>query len=230
MFVEDDAVVRENYIELLSDEGFVVSGYSDQNSAMESAIEVIPDLALLDISLNDERDAGFQLCADLRRLSKKLPIMLFTSHDNESDKISGIRLGADDYITKDVSIDYLVIRMEALLRRCAELADPDSPAVKESSALRVAGLLTIDLDTLSIRWHESKVNLSVNQIRMTEAMLQHQGQVSSFSRLMIAANICVEPNTVTAHIRAIRKAFRAIDPTFDKIESVRGVGYRWLPD
>ena len=229
MFVEDDTVVRENYVELLTDEGFVVIGYPDQVTALAGASEVLPDLALLDISLNDERDAGFQLCADLRRLSKKLPIMFFTSHDNESDKISGIRLGADDYITKDVSIDYLVIRMEALLRRCAELARPD-PVDTEGSTKRIVGPLTIDLDKLSVHWRDNKVNLTLNQIRMTDAMVNRQGRVNSFSKLMTAANICVEPNTVTAHIRTIRSAFKAIDPTFDKIESVRGMGYRWLAD
>lgn len=229
MFVEDDTVVRENYVELLSDEGFIVAGYSDQGSALAGATEMLPDLALLDISLNDERDAGFQLCADLRRLSKKLPIMFFTSHDNELDKISGIRLGADDYITKDVSIDYLVTRMEALLRRCAELACPD-PVVMENSTTRIVGPLIIDLDKLCVHWHDSKVNLTLNQIRMTDALVSRQGQVNSFSKLMTVANICVEPNTVTAHIRSIRSAFKAIDPNFDKIESVRGMGYRWLTD
>lgn len=230
MFVEDDAVVRENYTELLSDEGFTVSSYADQSSALSSATSALPDLVLLDISLNDERDAGFHLCSELRRLSRKLPIVFFTSHDNESDKISGIRLGADDYLTKDVSIDFLVIRIEALMRRCAELAYPELSVDSESAGKRIAGPLTIDMDKLSVYWHNTKIELSLSQIRMTEALIEREGQVNSFSRLMAAANICVEPNTVTAHIRAIRNAFNVVDQDFDRIESVRGVGYRWLAD
>lgn len=225
VFVEDDAVIRENYVELLSDEGFCVEAFADHASALARVSEALPDLVLLDISLNDERDAGFQLCADLRRLSKKLPIVFFTSHDSERDKISGIRLGADDYLTKDVSVDYLVIRMEALLRRHAELA----VAAAEDDAKRlVSGPLTIDLDRLNVTWNERPVDLSLTQLRITHELAAHPGQVKSFSRLMRAADLCVEPNTVTAHVRAIRNAFRSLEPGFDWIKSERGVGYRWL--
>ena len=230
MLVEDDAVVRDNYVELLGDEGFFVTGFPDQRTALESAAEALPDLALLDISLGDERDAGFQLCAELRRLSRRLPIMFFTSHDDESDKISGIRLGADDYVTKDVSVKYLAIRMEALLRRCTELSELGIAVDPDGDTQRVVGSLSIDLGRLHVSWREHKVDLSLNQIHMIHALIEHQGQAVSFSRLMRAASICVEPNTVTAHVRAIRNAFREIDPHFALVESVRGVGYRWLAE
>jgi len=230
MLVEDDAVVRDNYVELLGDEGFVVDGYACQHTALESATETLPDLALLDISLDDERDAGFRLCAELRKLSKRLPIMFFTSHDDESDRISGIRLGADDYVTKDVSVRYLAIRMEALLRRCAELSEPGGATGSDIVGRRVVGPLSIDLDRLHVSWRDRKVDLSLGQIRMVAALVERQGKVVSFSALMRAAEICVEPNTITAHIRAIRSAFGEIDPRFALIESVRGVGYRWLAE
>lgn len=229
LFVEDDLVVRENYVELLEDEGFDVTGHPDHVSALASATDSLPDLALLDISLNDERDAGFHLCADLRRLSKRLPIMFFTSHDNEADKISGIRLGADDYVTKDVSIRYLATRMEALLRRCEELSGP-SCIENEQAKQNSVGKLSVDLATLSVHWCESKVSLSLNQIHMIHALIERPGHVISFSRLMRAAGIHVEPNTITAHVRAIRSAFITLDPDFCRIESVRGAGYRWLAD
>lgn len=232
MFVEDDAVVRNNYAELLSDEGFDIEAFADQQSALDRANQELPDLALLDISLHHERDAGFQLCSDLRRLSKKLPILFFTSHDSEVDKISGIRLGADGYITKDVSIDYLVTRMEAMLRRCAELSTCDPYHCENSSASEVLALgpLSIDMDRLAAHWRGEKVELSLIQMRIVYDLAVQPGRVRSYSQLMRAADIFVEPNTVTSHIRAVRGAFKAIDPEFGQIKSERGAGYRWVAD
>lgn len=229
LFVEDDPVVRENYSELLEDEGFAVQAFADQSGALASAANALPDVALLDISLNHERDAGFRLCTELRRLSRRLPIMFFSSHDSEFDKISGIRMGADDYITKDVSLDYLVVRIEALLRRYDELRQSlETPPAAPTAPW--AGPLELDMEALTARWRGEKVELSVIQLRMIAELSVRPGQPKSFSKLMRAAGICVEQNTVTAHIRAIRKAFCAVDPQFDRIRNERGLGYRWLAD
>lgn len=117
MLVEDDVVIRDNYADILGEEGFEVGVFGNRRDAMVHFNEVSSDIALLDIGLEEEREGGFQLCADLRQLSPKLPIIFLTSRSEEFDRISGLRLGADDYLTKDISIDYLIVRIEALLRR-----------------------------------------------------------------------------------------------------------------
>lgn len=229
IFVEDDDVIRDNYTELLTDEGFIVEAFSDQHSALARARESLPDIALLDISLNNERDAGFQLCADLRSLSAQLPIIFLTSHDSEFDKISGIRLGADDYLTKDVSLEYLVVRMEALLRRIETLTGAGEPETKASQAPAFAeGLLGIDNDQSVLFWRGQKVDLTLTQFWLTKELAANPGQVKNYAALMKAASIYVEPNTITAHIKTIRDRFKAIDPEFDCIKTERGSGYRWL--
>ena len=227
-FVEDDDVIRENYAELLADAGFEIEAFGDHHAALACAQESIPDLALLDISMNDERDAGFQLCADLRRLSLDLPIIFLSCHDSEYDKISGIRLGADDYLTKDTSLDYLIVRMEALLRRVQILTRGDAGSEQNAENKLVRGSLNIEHDKLAVYWQGQKVDLTLTQFRITQALAAHPNQVKSCSKLMKAADIFVEPNTITAHIKTIRDRFKAIDPGFEFIKTERGCGYRWV--
>ena len=222
LFVEDDEVIRDNYTELLTDEGYKVAAFADRRTAMQYAEKTLPDLALLDISLGNERDGGFQLCADLRRLSPLLPIVFLSSHDSELDKISGIRLGADEYLTKNVSMDYLVIRIEALLRRFEALAEYRSDLVKP-----LQDLLRIDEDQQVLYWRQQKVDLSLIQFWIAKTLANQPGQAKSPEQLMRAANLYVEPNTITAHIKTIRERFRAIDPDFNCIKTERGIGYRW---
>ena len=235
LLVEDDDVIRENYSELLTDEGFDVAAFADRQSAMHYAQTRLPDLALLDISLRGERDAGFQLCADLRRLSPRLPIIFLTSHDTELDKISGIRLGADDYLTKDISVDYLVIRIEALLRRFEDLTSDNSTTATDTAQTAhevsqevTQGLLRINEERQALYWRQEKVELTLSQFWITKALATNPGQAKSPEQLMRAANLYVEPNTITAHIKSIRERFRAIDPDFSCIKTERGIGYRWV--
>ena len=227
-FVEDDDVIRENYAELLADAGFEIEAFGDHHAALACAQESIPDLALLDISMNDERDAGFQLCADLRRLSLELPIIFLSCHDSEYDKISGIRLGADDYLTKDTSLDYLIVRMEALLRRVQILTRKDTGQEREAENNLVRGSLSIEHGKLAVYWQGQKVDLTLTQFRITQELAAYPNQVKSCAKLMKAADIFVEPNTITAHIKTIRDRFKAIDPGFEFIKTERGCGYRWV--
>src|SRR5210317_553222 len=116
-YVEDDDRTRVNYCEALRDYGFDVTAYSNKADALASFRRELPDLALLDVSHEGERDAGYQICTELRQASSEVPIIFLTSHCGEIDRISGLRLGADDYITKDASIEYIVVRIEALFWR-----------------------------------------------------------------------------------------------------------------
>ena len=225
VLVEDDDVIRENYTELLSDEGFNVEAFRSRKDAMVSFNQGLPDIAILDISLDEEREGGFQLCMWLRQRSSALPILFLTSHGSEVDKISGFRLGADDYLTKDISISYLIVRIEALLRRYEMLknefpkpeVEPDYP-----------NTLKIDPNRLVVSWKNSPVELTLTQFWIVQELAREPGKAKTYQELMNAANIYVEPNTITAHIKTIRNRFRIIDEDFNCIRSERGLGYRWV--
>ena len=106
--VEDDAAIRENYLVALRAQGYKVNAFEDRPSATQAFNEALPDLAIIDIGLKEEMEGGFLLCQQLRGLSPTLPIIFFTARDNDVDTISGLRMGADDYLTKDISMAHLL--------------------------------------------------------------------------------------------------------------------------
>ena len=226
LLVEDDNLLRENFAELLRDEGFEIETAADSAQALRAFDRPLPDLAILDITLGKETEAGFRLCSELRKRSETIPIIFFTSHDSDFDKISGMRFGVDDYLTKDVSMDYLVVRIKTLLRRVQTLSGtkPES-----DNALRRGDLL-LDMNTLSARWKDQRLNLSLTQLWMLHALASHPGHVKNYDQLMRAGNVTVEPNTIAAHIKNIRKAFQTVDPDFSAIRTERNMGYRWSAD
>lgn len=160
--VEDDDVIRANYADLLRQAGFVVATYADKASALAVFARALPDVALIDITLGVERDAGFELCAEPRRRSATLPIVFLTSHDVDVDRISALRLGADDYLTKDASFDYVVVRIETLLRRLAAIA---AASARPSALTRAQApsLLVIDNATSRVQWQGRPVDLTLTQ-------------------------------------------------------------------
>lgn len=225
--VEDDDVIRANYADLLQQAGFEVAAVADKSSAMAAFDRELPDIALIDISLGDEREAGFELCADLRRRSPFLPIVFLTSHDSDVDRISGMRLGADDYLTKDVSIEYLIVRIQALQRRLATVAAAVA-AGQPGERLSPADALRLSDSESRAWWRGRPLELTLTQYWMLRELVRHAGDAVSHASLMRAAQIVVEQNTVTAHVKAIRDEFRRSDPAFDAIQTERGRGYRWI--
>ena len=222
--VEDDEILRENFSDLLKSEGFTVQSFADYSTAYKGFQDGLPDLALLDISLGNDTEAGFGLCRELRKLSETLPIIFFTSHASDMDKISGMRLGADDYLTKDISFEYLIVRIKALLRRIEIFAASGVAASTNRSKL---GKLEIDMDSMSINWDGKRIPLSLTQVYIVADMANNPGKVRSPAQLMNAAGIVVEPNTIAAHIKNIRNTIRETDPEFNAIMTERAAGYRW---
>ena len=111
--VEDDETIRQNYSDALRRNGYEVETYAARAEAHAGFKNRLPDLAILDIGLGDEIDGGFSLCRDLRAMSSSLPIIFLSARDNDFDVVSGLRLGADDYVTKDVSMPHLLARIAA---------------------------------------------------------------------------------------------------------------------
>ncbi|KZX60468.1 hypothetical protein A3709_11745 [Halioglobus sp. HI00S01] len=222
-YVEHDDVTRNRYVSALRQEGFVVAAYSSVDAAIAGLRQQLPDLALLDVAHADDRDAGYQVCAELRRLSSDVPIIFLTHRTGEIDRISGLRLGADDYISKDASIEYLVVRIEALIRRMEAVRN----AGPVSNAQPSAGL-ELDEVYATAFWNGMQVDLPLTHFWMVRELSSHPGEVRSHRELMKAANIVVAPNTIAAHVKSIRKAFVRCDADFGCIVTERGRGYRWV--
>lgn len=224
--VEDDEIILGNYADFLGRAGFQVDRYATKDLALRGLRERPPELVLLDISLNGERDAGFGICSEIRRRNPSLPVIFLTSHDAEVDRISGLRLDADDYLTKDVSLDYLVVRIEALFRRRDAYAAPGSQAARTPDAVPD---IELDADRSSAQWRSRPLNLTLTQFWILQELCRTPGRTRSVTELMRAAKLTVAPNTIAAHVKAIRDAFLRLDAGFDRIRTERGRGYRWIP-
>lgn len=220
--VEDEAAIRENYQLALQAQGYTVQAYGDRPSAARAFAEQLPDLAIIDIGLHDEMEGGFLLCQQLRQLSASLPIIFFTARDNDVDTISGLRMGADDYLTKDISMAHLIARIAALFRRNDLLAAPRA----QSEQLRL-GHLQVDVNRMTVSWQGQPVALTVTEFWMLHALIRHPGHVKSRQQLMDESRMVVDDTTITSHIKRIRKKFVQLDSSFDHIDTVYGMGYRW---
>jgi len=220
--VEDEVAIRENYADALNKQGYTVTTYSNRDEAMQKFKVRLPDLVLLDIGLEDEIEGGFDMCRELRSLSSTLPIIFLTARDSDFDAISGLRLGADDYLTKNITMPQLLARIAALFRRFDAL---QAPVNKE--ARRTSGNLMIDTNCLLIEWKNEKIDLTLTEFWIVHSLARNPGYVKSRDQLMSEANIFVDDATVTSHIKRIRKKFKEIDNDFDCIETIYGMGYRW---
>jgi two-component system OmpR family response regulator len=223
--VEDDAVIRQNLCDFLESRGFRVRSFEDRVEALAEFSKRLPDVAVLDVSLGNDREGGFTLCSQLRGLSAALPIVFLTSHDGELDQVSGLRLGADDFLSKERSFDFLVVRLETLLARRRALEDASRPS--PAPAVEVGGV-SLDEARSQVFWRGSLVDLPLTQYWIVRDLVRAAGRPRSHDDLMRAAEIHVEPNTIAAHIRTIRRRFQEVDPAFDAIRTERGHGYRWL--
>ena len=222
VIVEDDKDIRENYIDLFTRQGYAVKGYADKLSAEKAFKGNLPDLVILDIGLDDEPDGGFDLCRQLRSESSLLPIIFLTARDADIDQVSGLRLGADDYLTKDISLHQLLARVSSLFRRVDAIRDNSS----NDKTVEVAQL-ALNMDRLEAKWADKDLDLTVTEIWILNSLVQHPGHVKSRDQLMKAADTYVDGGTITSHIKRLRKKFLAVDGEFDLIESVYGAGYRW---
>ena len=223
--VEDEEAIRENYAAAFRREGYSVELYEARQSAMDAFEARLPDLVVIDINLRDEVEGGFELCRVLRSRSSDLPIIFLTARDSEFDAVSGLRLGADDYLTKDISLPHLMARVAALFRRL----DVMQGSHGEENLIR-RGDLEIDVDRMTVRWKDQPVGLTLTEFWMVHALARYPGHVKNRQQLMDAAQAVLDDNTITSHIKRIRRKFVAIDPGFSAIETVYGMGYRWLTD
>ena len=222
--VEDDPAIRANYADALKKHGYEVQAYGSRAEAIAACQARLPDLAILDIGLGDEYDGGFALCRDLRVLSAELPVIFLTARDSDVDVVSGLRMGADDYLTKDISLPHLLARIAALFRRVDVQREP-----KSVDDVVVRGELSLDMKRFTASWRGTRVELTLTEFWMVHALARFPGHVKNREQLMRESNLVVDDDTVTSHVKRIRRKFQGKDPTFDAIETVYGMGYRWKP-
>jgi two-component system OmpR family response regulator len=220
--VEDEPSLRANYVDALRRHGYEVTAFASRADALAAFRARLPDLALVDIGLGDDVDGGFTLCRELRAMSATVPIVFLSARDSDFDIVAGLRLGADDYVTKDTSLPHLTARIAALFRRSDLLA---APPVADDVLVR--GALTLDAKRLSAQWQGRRIELTLTEFWMVHALARHPGHVKDRDSLMRDAKIVVDDSTITSHVKRIRRKFEATDPAFDRIESVYGIGYRW---
>jgi len=220
--VEDEPAIRDNYREFLEGYGYKVDLFSHRIEALDYFKQQLPDLAIIDIGLEDEIEGGFDLCRELRQFAPNLPIIFLTARDSELDAISGLRLGADDYLTKDISLPHLGARIIALFRRIDNLEKQSQASDKIER-----GCLLLDIDRMTAHWDNNSIELTLTEFWMIHALAKHPGHVKNRQQLMDAANAVLDDNTITSHIKRIRKKFQQLDASFDAIQTVYGIGYRW---
>jgi len=223
--VEDEAAIRDNYAAAFRREGYAVDAFAARKPALDAFASRLPDLVVIDVNLEDDVEGGFELCRELRARSPDLPIIFLTARDSEFDAVSGLRLGADDYRTKDISLPHLMARIPALFRRLDAMKRPQG-----NEGRIVRGDLTIDTERMTIFWQDQPVGLTLTEFWLVHALARYPGHVKNRQQLMDAAQAVLDDNTITSHIKRIRRKFAAIDSRFDAIETVYGMGYRWLTD
>ncbi len=221
VIVEDEPSIMANYQAALQRQGYSTHGYTQLQQAKKALSQSLPDLVIIDVGLGDEPDGGFELCQFLRMQSQTLPILFLTARDDEFDMVSGLRLGADDYLSKDISLPHLLARVAALFRR------QEASQTHNDDNSMVRGELKILTDNLQISWKDQVIDLTVTEFWMIVSLAKHQGHVKTREQLMTDANVYVDESTITSHIKRIRKKFMAIDPDFHCIDTVHGMGYRW---
>jgi len=223
--VEDEVAIRDNYLAGLRRQGYRVAGYASRKDALAGFENRFPDLVIIDINLGTEVEGGFELCRELRARSTQLPIIFLTARESELDVVSGLRLGADDYLTKRVSLEHLLARVAALFRRIEALRSNDAAGERIEK-----GSLVLDRDRMAVQWRGQPVALTVTEFWVVHALAQHPGHVRSREQLMAAANAVLDDGTVTSQVKRIRAKFLAVDAAFDAIQTVYGMGYRWHAD
>jgi two-component system response regulator ChvI len=223
--VDDDRNILASVSMTLEAEGFEVRTYVDGDSALRGLSARPADLAILDIKM--PRMDGMELLTRLRRQSR-MPVIFLTSKDDEVDEILGLRMGADDYITKPFSQRLLIERIRTVLRRHSLKPEEAEDAPAEPPIER--GPMRLDLDRFGCTWKKAPVDLTVTEFLILKALALHPGHVKSRDQLMDAAygeSVYVDDRTIDSHIKRLRKKFRAVDPEFSEIETLYGIGYRY---
>lgn len=222
--VDDDRNILTSVAMMLEAEGFTVRTFADGEEALRALAIRPADLVVLDIKM--PKLDGMETLSRLRQTSG-VPVIFLTSKDDELDEVLGLRMGADDYITKPFSQRLLLERIRSLLRREQHRANGETP---DATQVLRRGELVLDGSRHSCGWKGKAIDLTVTEFLLIKALAQRPGHVKNRNQLIDAAygeHIYVDDRTIDSHIKRVRKKFKAVDDDFDEIETLYGVGYRF---
>jgi len=223
--VDDEENIRETVGFALRREGYPVELYATGLEAWRAFQQKQPGLVILDIVM-PEMD-GLELCRRIRATTETLPIIFLTSRDEELDRVLGLEIGADDYLCKPFSMRELLARVKVLFRRAA--IDQNSARPTADAPVR-HGDLELDLQRYSVRWKGAPLNLTVTEFMMLHALVRYPGHVKTRKQLHQEGyphDVYVSDRTIDSHIKRVRRKFEEADSSFDRVETVYGLGYRW---
>jgi two-component system OmpR family response regulator len=221
--VEDDAEQRNYYADALRSHDYDVTEYEDRQQAIDAFEKKLPDLAILDITLKSEVGGGYEVCRYLKQRDESLPVIFLTSRGDELDKIYGLQLGAWDYQTKPVSLEFLTVRVESFFQ-IKQLTENTQSELN----IRKRGGVKINLKSMQCFWKESEINLTPTEFSILATMVESQQAVSIDELIKATQQGVVEDNTINTHILHIRKKFKKVDIDFQCIKTRYGFGYQWL--
>ncbi len=222
--VDDDQNITTSVSMALRAEGFDVSVYNDGQEGLDGINKNQPDIAILDVKMPNMD--GIELIQELRK-TYTFPIIFLTSKDDEIDEIIGLRMGADDYITKPFSQRLLIERINVLLRR--KLLTDNHKITDDINIIRQDDLVLDDAKH-TCSWKENDINLTVSEYLLLKTLIEHPGHVKTRDQLIDIAygsGVYVDDRTIDSHIKRIRKKFKDFDKEFNNIETIYGVGYKY---
>ena len=222
--IDDDQNILASLSLALKSEKFDVETYSDGISGLEALEKGNFDIAILDIKM--PRLDGLEVLQKLRN-SSDIPVIFLTSKDDEIDQLLGLKMGADDYITKPFSQKLLIERVKVILKRTAFSKNEN---LDQNDSLIERGDLLLNMDRHECHWRNERIKLTVTEFLLLETLVNRPGYVKNRDQLMSAAysdDLYVDDRTIDSHIKRIRRKFKAIDNDFDSIETLYGVGYRF---
>ena len=222
--IDDDQNILASLSLALKSEKFDVETYSDGISGLEALEKDDFDIAILDIKM--PRLDGLEVLQKLRN-SSDIPVIFLTSKDDEIDQLLGLKMGADDYITKPFSQKLLIERVKVILKRTAL---PTNENIGKNDSLIERGNLLLNMDRHECHWKNERIKLTVTEFLLLESLVNRPGYVKNRDQLMSAAysdDLYVDDITIDSHIKRIRRKFKAVDNDFNSIETLYGVGYRF---
>ena len=225
--IDDDKNILTSVSMLLETEGYKVKTFTDGESGLEAILENNPDIAIVDIKM--PRLDCIELLKKLRKTSD-MPVIFLTSKDTEIDELLGLKVGADDYITKPFSQKILVERIRILIKRDELKNTKKKNKIDDKNSLKVGNIL-LDTEKYMCKWKNKSVNLTVTEFLLIKSLVTNIGAVKSRDQLIVAAfgeeKENIDDRAIDHHFKRIRKKFKNADNNFHSIITVYGGGYKF---
>ena len=225
--IDDDKNILTSISMLLENEGYKVSTFSDGESGLKAILENSPDIAVVDIKM--PRLDGIELLKKLRRTSN-MPVIFLTSKDTEIDELLGLKIGADDYITKPFSQNILMERIRILIKRTELKNIKQKNNIDDKNSIK-EGNIFLDTEKYMCKWKNKTVNLTVTEFLLIKSLVKNVGAVKSRDQLIVSAfgedKENIDDRSIDHHFKRIRKKFKSADNNFNSIVTIYGGGYKF---